>query len=105
MSGGRFNYDQYRINEIAEQIRSEIDKMGTKKDRSELYMDSDYYKKYPDELYHYKYPDEIIKKFEEAITYLKIASIYAQRVDYLLSGDDSEESFLKRLNDELLKLK
>jgi len=32
---------------------------------------------------------------------LKKAKIYAQRVDYLLSGDDGEESFLRRLKEEL----
>jgi len=29
--------------------------------------------------------------------------VYAQRVDYLIAGDDGEESFLKRLKEELCK--
>ena len=41
---------------------------------------------------------------KEAIKALKIAQVYAQRVDWLLSGDDGEESFLSRLDDELKKL-
>jgi hypothetical protein len=41
---------------------------------------------------------------KEAVKALKIAQVYAQRVDWLLSGDDGEESFLRRLDDELKKL-
>lgn len=37
----------------------------------------------------------------EAIKALKIAHIYAQRVDWYLSGDDGEKSFLSRLEQEL----
>jgi len=35
---------------------------------------------------------------------LKKAQIYAQRIDYLISGDDGEESFRERLKEELDKL-
>ena len=35
---------------------------------------------------------------------LKKAYIYAQRVDWLLSGDDGNESFIERLTEELNKL-
>ena len=37
----------------------------------------------------------------EAIKQLKIAAVYAQRVDWLLSGDDGEESFIERLEENL----
>ena len=37
----------------------------------------------------------------EAVKALEIAYIYAQRVDRLLSGDDGDESFLRRLKEEL----
>ena len=36
---------------------------------------------------------------------LKQAEIYAQRIDWLLSGDDGEESFHERLKEELEELK
>lgn len=32
---------------------------------------------------------------------LEIAQIYAQRIDYLLAGDDGEETFQERLDKEL----
>jgi hypothetical protein len=35
---------------------------------------------------------------------LKIAQVYAQRVDWLVSGDDGEESFITRLDEDLNKL-
>jgi hypothetical protein len=43
----------------------------------------------------------IQEKLNEAVKQLRIASIYAQRVDWFFSGDDGEESFLERLSKEL----
>ena len=40
----------------------------------------------------------------EAIKALKIAHIYAQRVDWYLSKDDGEESFISRLEQSLKEL-
>jgi hypothetical protein len=34
-----------------------------------------------------------------------MAEIYAQRIDWLLSGDDGEDSFRERLKEDLEKLK
>lgn len=108
MSGGRYNYDQYKIGYIADAIEQEIRKSGkpktTKELKSENWHDNDWYKKYPEELYHYKYPDEVIAKFKDAVNILRIAEVYAQRIDWLLSGDDGEESFLERLDEDLRKL-
>jgi hypothetical protein len=109
MSGGRFDYDQYKIGYIAEAIEGEIEKNGREKTREELkeesWRSSDWYEKYPEDKFHYKYSDNVIEEFKNAVKYLKIAEIYAQRVDWLLSADDSEESFIRRLKEELDKLK
>jgi hypothetical protein len=109
MSGGHFNYDQYKIGYIAEAIEDVIEKNGREKTREELKEESwrnpDWYEKYPEDKFHYKHPDEVIEEFKNAVKYLKIAEIYAQRVDWLLSGDDGEESFIRRLKEELNKLK
>jgi len=108
MSGGRFNYDQYKIGYIADEIEKWIEKNGKPKTRKELadepYFGADYYKEFPEALNHYEYPDEVIKKFKEAVDVLRRAEIYAHRVDWLLSGDDGEEKFLERLNKELNEL-
>jgi hypothetical protein len=107
MSGGAFNYDQYKIGYIADQIDEVIVKNGLEKTPEELkehWIDPDWYKKYPEDLFHYKYPDEVIEKMKDAVKSLKIAQEYAQRVDWLLSGDDGEESFLRRLEENLKKI-
>ena len=98
MSGGHFDYNQYRIGYIAESIESIVEKNRMpvdKKDRLDSWDDREFY---------YDYPDEIIEKFKEGVKILKQAEIYAQRIDWLLSGDDGEESFLKRLEEDLKKL-
>lgn len=80
-------------------------KNGVEKTPEELkqegWRDPDWYKKYPEDKFHYQYPDEVIEKMKEAVKALKIAQEYAQRVDWLLSGDDGEESFLRRLKENL----
>ena len=110
MSGGKFSYNQYKIGEIAEGIQQTIDNNGLKLDdelikEKQRWYGQDYYERFPEELYHYRYPDNIIEKFKEAVDILKKAEIYAQRIDWLLSGDDGEESFIKRLKEDLEKLK
>jgi len=35
---------------------------------------------------------------------LRKAEIYAQRIDWLVSGDDGNDTFLKRLEEDLNKL-
>jgi hypothetical protein len=107
MSGGAFDYNQYKIGYIADQIDEVIVKNGLEKTPEELkehWIDPDWYKKYPEDLFHYKYPDEVIEKMKDAVKALKIAQEYAQRVDWLLSGDDGEESFLSRLEENLKKI-
>jgi hypothetical protein len=107
MSGGAFEYSQYKIGYIADQIEETVIKNGVEKTPEEIKNDwhnDEWYKKYPEDLFHYKYPDEVIEKMKEAVKALKIAQIYAQRVDWLFSGDDGEESFLRRLEEELNEL-
>ena len=109
MSGGHFDYNQYRIDQIADEIEQLIEKSGREKTKDELkeesWRDHTWYEKYPEDKFHHKYPDEVIEKFKEGLDILRKAAIYTQRIDYLVCGDDGEESFLKRLNDDLNKLK
>lgn len=93
---------------MVDQIEETVVKNGVEKTNEELknegWRDPDWYKKYPEDLFHYKYPDEVIEKMKEGIEVLKRAQIYAQRIDWLLSGDDGEESFLRRLEEDLNEL-
>ena len=50
------------------------------------------------------YSSVTIDRFREAVDLLKRAYIYAHRIDWLESGDDSEEDFHTRLTEELIKL-
>lgn len=88
MSGGHFDYQQYRISDIAEEIRNIIknndveNEFGNKRG----------------------YSNETIKKFWKAVELLEEGAIYAQRIDWLLSGDDGEDSFHKRLREDLAEI-
>lgn len=77
MSGGHFDYHQYRIREIAESVE--------------------------DIIQNYEYPPEVLEKIKEGLDALKKAEIYAQRIDWLVSGDDGPETFLRRLKEDLNK--
>jgi hypothetical protein len=104
MSGGTFNYQQYKIGYIADQIGEIISKNGCEKTREEIkdeFQNSEWYEKYPEERFHYQYREEVIMKMKETIKILRMAEVYAQRVDWLLSGDDGEDTFLTRLDVEL----
>lgn len=63
------------------------------------------YEEYEIEDYYPDYSKETLQEFKNAIKILKQAEIYAQRIDWLISGDDSEETFHKRLKKELNELK
>lgn len=85
MSGGRFNYSQYIIIGIAD----EVDKFILENDEEEGYG----------------FTSETIEEFKKGLLVLRQAFVYAQRIDWLVSGDDGEEQFSKRLKDELVSLK
>jgi len=89
MSGGYFNYQQYRLNDIAEEIEQLIrnnddetlDKWGDRRG--------------------YGFSTTTIKEFQTAVRLLRQAEVYAQRIDWLVSGDDGEDAFHKRLKEDL----
>jgi len=108
MSGGHWEYIQYRLTDVAEDIDKLIEKNGKLKSEEELkensWHDDDWYNKYPEDRYYYEYSQEAIEQFKAALMMIKIAQIYMQRMDWLLSGDDGEESFLRRIDEDLKKL-
>ena len=169
MSGGHFDYNQYHIEDIAEQLEMDIDdieyarnKIGKAK-KKELYgylISDDGRKEYTfwlinmcnrytnredllkslaeeikvyekdgkifvkengndyevviyedeteewaDDHWHFEIEDpEVLEEFKRGLKILKMAAIYAQRIDWLMSGDDGEESFKRRLKEELDEL-
>jgi hypothetical protein len=84
MSGGYFNYDQFKIEEIADKILRVLN--GTQGE---------------DEFEGLVHDPAVRARLQHAVHALKIASVYAHRADWFLSGDDGEESFCRRLDEEL----
>lgn len=91
MSGGHFDYKQFAVQSIAEEIQGVIDNNYVKRVNKQDWESEHYY----------EYPKEVIKEFKKAVKQLQKARVYAQRIDWLLSGDDGIETFFKRLKEEL----
>ena len=79
MSGGHFNYDQYKIGDIAQEIKKIVNFINSSNG----------------------YSTKTIRKFNEAIGVLHTAEIMAQRIDWLICGDDGENTFHERWDEEL----
>ena len=114
MSGGHFDYYQWQIEDIANSIEDYIYGHSINKEDINYYIEDhwldDEEKEYIKKNEHtipnrYNYSKETIKEFKKGLAILRKAYIYAQRIDWLLSGDDGEESFHKRLKEELDNLK
>ena len=92
MSGGHFDYKQYEIDEIVREIErlikfnnaDGVSEWGQRNGRD--------------------YSDETIAKFKIAVDILSQAAIMAQRIDWLVSGDDGEKTFHRRWDEELKNL-
>jgi hypothetical protein len=109
MSGGHWNYIQRSFTDVAEDIDELIEQNGKPKSKEQLkeeswYCDTDWYEKYPEDLNHHEYDKNVIEQFKKAAHAIRVAQIYMQRMDWLLSGDDGEEAFLRRIDEDLKKL-
>lgn len=62
------------------------------------------YQEYEDDEYYPEYSEETIQIFKDAVKLLRKAAIYANRIDWLLSGDDGEDNLKERLKKELKEL-
>ena len=113
MSGGCYDYKQWQIEDIANYIEDYIYGHSLGNDYNDYintyWMDDDeinYVLKHKHTIPNKcKYNKETIKELKKGLAILRKAYIYAQRIDWLLSGDDGEESFHKRLKEELDNLK
>ncbi len=105
MSGGHFDYKQYDIEYIADNIEQEVITSGKPIPRNRWeFWQLERFTEHPEEAVNYAYPEPVLRRLEEAVYALKRAHIYAQRVDWFLSGDDGEESFEERLQKKLAEL-
>lgn len=79
MSGGHFNYGQFNIESIADEIDSLIDANTI-------------------------YSDETIEKFRLAEKTLRQAAIMVNRIDWLVCDDDGEDTFHARWKEDMAAL-
>lgn len=89
MSGGHFDYIQYRIEQAADEVEQYIRKCES--------TETDEYG------YREEYSPETIAKFRECESTLRRAAAMLQRVDWLASGDDGEDCFHTRWEEEVPK--
>ena len=83
MSGGKFNHQQYALEDIAQTIQHNID-----------INDSREKDQWNNELGNH-YSPEVIQRFKRAVVLLRKCSAMAHEIDWLLSGDSGEETFMK----------
>jgi hypothetical protein len=89
MSGGHFDYAQYRIEDIARGIEELVES-----------NDDESLNEWGCRRGH-GYSIETIEKFKTAVDTLRKAAIMAQRVDWLVSDGAAEDSFHRRWAEEL----
>lgn len=75
MHGGHFDYQQFRIEDIASEIETVIAREWNGPVEGEAFNEA------------------TLVRFQEAVQILRRAAQMAQSIDMLLSGDDSEETF------------
>lgn len=97
MSGGYFNYQQYFIQEMADDIEQVLKDAGTEIPKNSIdYSGKQMIKDYPEMKYYPDYSKETKQKFRKIIKHLRKAYDYVHNVDWLLSGDDGEEEFNRK---------
>jgi hypothetical protein len=84
MSGGHFDYVQHRIAGVAEALTRD----------AELWSHPHCDEWRPDDEPLPAYPPEITSAFKSAAKLCEAAALAVRDVDWLLSGDDGEETFL-----------
>jgi len=77
MSGGHFDYFHYKLGAFSEKL-------------NDILKDDDYCLS----------PD-IITEIKKAINKSNELAVYERRIDWLISGDDGEETFFERLAEDL----
>lgn len=81
MSGGHFDYIQYRFTEIAEDMDKIIEQQED-----------------------YGLDKEAVAHVQMGIKLLLAAGVYLQRIDWFVSGDDGLDDFKRRLQEDLEKI-
>ena len=97
MSGGHFDYRQHDIGRIAETLEDELYAREDSYDDRRIglgALDPDNWIENPERMREY-----IIA----SVKVLRLAEILTQRFDWIISGDDGEDSFYERLKNDLVR--
>lgn len=94
MSGGAFEYKQYHIEQLIEDMELLLKRVDKEPIDS---FECDSLKNYIDD------KDSFKKIVEKNIDLLKKSYIYTKRLDWFISGDDGEETFYERLEEDFNK--
>lgn len=93
MSGGYFDYRQWQIEQIADDIERLID--SNYDNRINAWGGT----------IGRNYPASVMRRFKQAVRTLRRAAVMAQRIDWLVSGDDGVEEFIRQWDEELKGIK
>lgn len=96
MSGGAYNYAQHSILDIIDKLEIVLEQQNQ--------PNPDYGKDIFEPEFLREDPEKVQMIIREGIHSLKKAYVFAQRIDWYLSGDDGEESLYSRLSEELVKI-
>jgi hypothetical protein len=99
------DYVAWKIRDAARHIQDELANMELKrKSKRFCYVYKRYQEEHP-ELEYLKSPealtDAVIKRLQDALVCVRKAAIYAERVEWLTSGDDGYGNFCMRLDKQL----
>lgn len=89
MSGGHFDYRDCHLSDLVD----EVERLITTNKTGDEYG------------YVRNYASDTIEEFKQAVKAIKRAQVYLHRIDYLVSGDDGEDSFYTSLFADLDKIK
>lgn len=95
MSGGFFDYQQHRLEDMAGKLDEVIARSG-----SPIEYGEDVDPKYAP-THHDSFPPDILARFRETAHELRRVGDMLQRVDWLMSGDDGEGTFRHRWSKEV----
>lgn len=87
MSGGAFDYQQFRILDMAKDLKDLMD-----------------YRRVEGMCLDMKEPPEFDKLCKEAYDALRLGATIMHRIDWYVSGDDGLETMFSRLKDDLIAL-
>lgn len=89
MSGGHWDYQQHVVNNLADDIQISIDEFYTKDEDGYIQATC------------FTHPLPVFEELKLCQRLLEEAVIRVQRLDWLLSGDDGEEHWVRRLEEDL----